>query len=316
MMDWPKREKLTRVRLEKLGSKASFFIVAATSSRRCQHDGNIFRAVLLVKVAKARGPDEMSVVGHYGKVIFFGLHLWEGDNVLRMREYYARVVFDEVRELMPADARILDIGGEKGTFCRVISEKVAAAINIDPDLRAYKRSAAELSTRDEDRVWPDSVVGIAEDLPFRDEAFDAVFCRSVLEHLSPEEQESALDEMYRVTKKGGLCYIAIPPWYNPYAGHALRPFHYLPFATARKLSLLLYKHTGINSVARKIGPGAQSYADVRLFPITFKRMMRMIMQSGFHIRAMRDTHFRLHFLTKIPLIRELLIPLATFIAEK
>jgi len=60
----------------------------------------------------------------------------------------------------------------------------------------------------------------------------------------------------------------------------------------------------------------RSLAEMDLFPITFKKMSNMIVQSGFRIAAVRDTHFRLHFLAKMPIVREIAIPLVAFIAEK
>jgi hypothetical protein len=61
---------------------------------------------------------------------------------------------------------------------------------------------------------------------------------------------------------------------------------------------------------------ARSFAEAGLYPITFHRMMIMIQRAGFHVVATRDAHFRLHFMTKIPLLREILVPSAAFILTK
>ena len=42
----------------------------------------------------------------------------------------------------------------------------------------------------------------------------------------------------------------------------------------------------------------------------------MIANSGFTVLAMKDTHLRLHFLAKLPIIRETLIPTVAFIVKK
>lgn len=49
-------------------------------------------------------------------------------------------------------------------------------------------------------------------LPFSNEKFDMVFSTAVLEHLS--DSNTALEEMYRVLKKGGYLFLTTP---SPYA---------------------------------------------------------------------------------------------------
>lgn len=63
------------------------------------------------------------------------------------------------------------------------------------------------------------VVGRAEALPFRDDAFDAVYSSAVLEHV--ENPHIATDEIHRVTKPGGvvLLRVAFMQPYHAYPGH-------------------------------------------------------------------------------------------------
>ena len=112
--------------------------------------------------------------------------------------------------------------------------------------------------------------------------------------------------MHRVTKCGGICYIMIPPWYNPHAGHGLKPFHMFGFETAKRLRKLFFRQT----------ISVNSFKEAGLYPITFKRMREMILKSGFKILDTKDTHLRLHFLTKIPLLREVLVSSVSFILKK
>jgi hypothetical protein len=49
-------------------------------------------------------------------------------------------------------------------------------------------------------------------------------------YLMPEVAEV---DIYRVLKKGGIGYLVIPSWWNPHAGHGLKPFHVLPFPVAK-----------------------------------------------------------------------------------
>ena len=53
----------------------------------------------------------------------------------------------------------------------------------------------------------------AEHLPFTSEAFDLIYCSHVLEHV-PDDR-TAMHEMYRVMRCGGVAIILIPLWNKP-----------------------------------------------------------------------------------------------------
>jgi len=218
-----------------------------------------------------------------------------------MREYFADILIAEVEEFIDLrDKRVLDVGGSRGEFCKVISEKRACrASNLDP-------APYEHGSYDSEFIWPDTKIGNADNIPFQDGEFDLVICRGVLEHIPKETQQASVNEMFRVLKAGGICYVAIPLWFNPFAGHGLKPFHYLPFRYAKFLAELAYK--------KKIS--ARSWEEKQLFGITFAMMRRMALSAGFKILAVRDTHFRMHFLCKIPLLREIMAPTTVFILTR
>ncbi|MGZ4846377.1 MAG: class I SAM-dependent methyltransferase [Halobacteriota archaeon] len=252
----------------------------------------------------------MKTIEHFKKLLHFAL-LEVRDELYRreaeaqaMRRYYASITIEHMRPFMSTPpARVLEVGGADGSLCKVFSEEYGAeVVNLEPDSERYRTQL----TSD----WNDTVCGGAQALPFADGAFDVVICRSVLEHIPPEHQQDSLDEMARVTRRGGLCYVAIPPWYNPFAGHHFRPFHLFPFKIARRLTLLCYPHPPQELRAVK------SYADYGIFPITVRKLSRMIRASGFRILALRDVHFQLHFLTRIPIIREVAVPNVAFVLRK
>ncbi len=150
--------------------------------------------------------DELSTIEHYRLLLHFARKLLRGDllrgekpEYLRVQEHYTRVVNDEVRDFISLrNKKILEVGGCSGVFSRVFSEELGAelAINVEPFCRY-----------DKELHWPDRVRGAAQALPFVDNQFDFVFCRQVLEHVRPPEcLQRCVDDMYRVTKKGGVCY--------------------------------------------------------------------------------------------------------------
>ena len=59
-----------------------------------------------------------------------------------------------------------------------------------------------------------------------------------------------------------------------------------------------------------------SLEEAMLFKITYRKMYKMIKNAGFKLINTKDTHFRLHFLTKVPIFREFTIPAIAFIVKK
>jgi ubiquinone/menaquinone biosynthesis C-methylase UbiE len=238
--------------------------------------------------------DKIKLFNHYKRLLFYSFNRFKGDNYSLMREYFAQILIMEVEEFMSLEnKKVLDIGGARGEFCKVIARKRKCdAINLDPYPGKY--------------VWYKTKIGFADNIPFDDNEFDLVICRGVLEHIPIEKQQQSVNEMYRVTKIGGICYIMIPPWYNPHAGHTLKPFHIFSFKLAKFLRQLIFRN--------KIN--ATSFEEAGLYPITFSRMLKMVSTSGFKVVTTKDTHFRLHFLTKIPVIREIAVPAVSFILVK
>jgi SAM-dependent methyltransferase len=84
----------------------------------------------------------------------------------------------------PSDARILNVGaGDSDYGSNVVNLDIARFAGVD-------------------------VVGVAEKLPFRTAAFDALLFQAVLEHVSDARQ--ALHEVARVLHPGGAVFIEVP----------------------------------------------------------------------------------------------------------
>jgi SAM-dependent methyltransferase len=236
-----------------------------------------------------------TILRHYGRLWFFLRHRFEDDNYRLMREYFAGILIEEVEEFLPLrGATILDVGGGRGEFCGVISRlRGARAVNLDP-------------WNPDPLIWPDCLAASAESIPFADGSFDLVICRGVLEHMPPGTRAGAVRELRRVTRPGGLCYISIPPWFNPHAGHGMKPFHLLPFGAAKFLKEHLFGYRTESA----------SYADEYLFPITCRETEGLIRKAGLAVAATRDTHLRMHFLAGVTLLREVMVPVVTYITRR
>ncbi|KKP75956.1 MAG: hypothetical protein UR73_C0031G0004 [candidate division WS6 bacterium GW2011_GWF1_35_23] len=235
-----------------------------------------------------------NILKHYSKLIFFNGNRFKGNNSLEMRKYFAKIFVHDIEKFVPLKGKkFLDVGGARGEFCAEISSlRKVEATNLDPKLR--------------DPIFKNTIKGFANEIPFKDETFDIVLCRGVMEHIPFDLQQPSVDEIYRVTKKGGYCYFVIPPWYNPHAGHGLKPFHIFPFKVAKFLRNCIFR-----SNIRE-----NSLAEMSYYPVTFRKMKKMIERGGYKIIGTQDIHFRLHFMTRIPILNEILVPAVAFIGRK
>lgn len=56
--------------------------------------------------------------------------------------------------------------------------------------------------------------------PFKDDEFDEIYCRHILNHISEDERMKILEELYRISKNNGVIKILVPfAWSNGSFGH-------------------------------------------------------------------------------------------------
>lgn len=106
----------------------------------------------------------------------------------------------KIREIAAED-KVVDLGGGRGF------QKGLAHFK-----KYFKDNYISLDFDSETR--PD-VVGDVQDLPFKNEEFGALICISVLEHV--ENPQKAVDEMYRILRKGGKALVYAPFLYSYHA---------------------------------------------------------------------------------------------------
>jgi len=225
----------------------------------------------------------MDISKHYLTMIKFALR---GDRgFYAAREYLAEVLIEELEEFVDLKGKkVLDIGGERGQFAKILAEKRnCRAINLEP--RPPAGGFVHKTIR-----------GTADKLPFKNGEFDVLLLRGVLQHIPTAQKLKSLGEMHRVLKNGGIAYLMIPPWWSPLSGQNIKPFQYFGFTLA--------KHFSNTIMGRKIS--ANNLSELGLWPMTFRSTIAYIKKANFKILKTTDILGRMHFLTKIPVIRELL----------
>lgn len=131
------------------------------------------------------------------------------------------VMWAEYLEVRPED-RVLEIGCGSGALLRRLPAKVR--YGVEP-------AASLLDTSREFQ----GIIAAAENLPFADEAFDLVFFKHALHHVT--DKRRAFDEAVRVTRKGGRVAFIEPNAVHPHRRLVARPDGF--FRRNRILSRLL-----------------------------------------------------------------------------
>jgi len=243
---------------------------------------------------------------HYGTLWYFARNRFREGEFSRMRRYFAKLLVEDLQrdlDFAMQGRRVLEVGGHLGEFSAFFEETCGAmCVNLEiQDLREIGG------------YFPRTIIGDGTAIPFMDESFDFILCRGVIEHVPHANQHTLIQECRRVLKSGGICLINTQPWYSPFAGHQIRPFHMLPFPVA-----LFLRRLTLPKEARERWrlDKARSLEDLDLYPLTMRTFERMIRDCGFRLVATRDYHTRLHWTTKIPILREVLTQSITYLFAK
>jgi SAM-dependent methyltransferase len=203
-------------------------------------------------------------------------------------QYYAILAQDTAAQIAGyrelAGQTVLDIGGGGGWFTAEFQARGARCCLLEPDL-------AELRSR---RAGPVSAVradGLR--LPVRDRAADITFSSNVLEHVP--DPLAMISEMIRVTRPGGLIYLAFTNWYSPWGGHEMSPWHYLGAEYAYR------RYT------RQHGKKPKHKVGHNLFPVSISAVLRAVRERpDVEIIDARPRYYPAwcRLLLAVPLLRE------------
>lgn len=142
----------------------------------------------------------------------------EGSDPERFYRLLADDTVAQLRRYARLDgALIADVGSGPGFFTGALRAAGARCVGVECD-------AGEMALHGATPP-PGSVLGTALALPLATGAVDVCFSSNVLEHV-PHPWRMA-DEMIRVTRPGGVVFLAFTNWLSPWGGHETSPWHYL-----------------------------------------------------------------------------------------
>jgi SAM-dependent methyltransferase len=124
-------------------------------------------------------------------------------NLDHIEAWAARVGIDSVRS-------VLDVGAGVGHWGRLLSHVLApdaTVVGVDAEPRWVEEATARAQEAGLGQRFSYRLAS-AEALPFEDESFDLVTCQTLLIHVA--DPRHVIDEMVRVTKRGGLVVASEP----------------------------------------------------------------------------------------------------------
>lgn len=128
--------------------------------------------------------------------------------------------------------RILDNGCGRGEFLHAFSRFGMEAYGTDISNYCKDAQVVDLNTGA---------------LPFPDDYFDAVFSKSVIEHI--ENTDQYMKEMRRVLKWGGVLIVMVPDWETQYRIFYQDPTHIHPYmqkSLERLLQMYKFEKISVN----------------------------------------------------------------------
>lgn len=104
--------------------------------------------------------------------------------------------------LLPYKLPVLDYGCGDGFFESVATQDKNFKIDVGLEINSVRAKLAKQS-----KIYRKVTVYDGKKIPFKNNSFSTVMSNSVMEHV--RDLESNLQEIYRVTKKGGYFYVSV-----------------------------------------------------------------------------------------------------------
>jgi SAM-dependent methyltransferase len=155
----------------------------------------------------------------------------------KVREYYA--VFDEWERLgsgagalefrralqvldayLPANSRVLDLGGGPGRYTLALAERGHRVVLADLSPKLLEQARARVAASSvRDRIEAIDEVNAVDLARYAEHSFDAVLAFGPFYHLVAEAERSrAASELFRVLRPAGLAFVAFVPRLSGVAG--------------------------------------------------------------------------------------------------
>ena len=187
--------------------------------------------------------------------------------------------------------KILDVGSGRGAFLREMAKRGYDVRGIEPSPDYIRESCAQ-AFKENLNIFIER--GSAEHLPFYDGEFDFINCAEVSEHV--ENPKQMCEEIFRVLKPGGRCYISFHNRFGIYDYHYHALFiNWMPRSWAEFLLKIFSKGKQDSIIGR------QKLSTMHYY--TYGEAVCLLNKAGFSVADIRTSkikrrfkHFALFFL--------------------
>ncbi|MFH1290275.1 MAG: class I SAM-dependent methyltransferase [Nanoarchaeota archaeon] len=238
------------------------------------------------------------------------------DKILKTQEGYHKWRVERIKEIEGDFPEIFDVEGKKvldvgcgaeAPFSYYLSEVKKANVFAGDVSKDFVSSARKFAKKAKISVFP------GEKLPYKDNEFEIAYLFDVLEHV--KDPLKTVQELKRVTRKGGYIYIKFSPFYAyPTGPHlyslgfprGLFPFQFLPRGLTRRV-IFNKKRLGTKDTPQFL------YDEFKaLNKISVSNFLKIIKETN--LRVVRENMYimlpngkiNITFFSKIPLLREIL----------
>ncbi len=131
--------------------------------------------------------------------------------------------YETIKNFSPWVVKILDMACGCGTFVFYGLMEGYDVYGIDPEKWKHEFIAMKAKAYGYPDEWLDRfLVCKGEELPYPDDFFDCVYSYQTLEHVL--EPRRCIEEMFRVTRPGGVIFIQCPDYRGTFEGHYRLPW--------------------------------------------------------------------------------------------
>ena len=173
-----------------------------------------------------------------------------------------RQLADSILSMLPSfPSSIVDIGAGYGGLAINFALKGILTKAIEPSKRHREVIRNLLKKNPQAKKYLSIITGVAEKLPVKNKSIDLCICSQVLEHVN--DPQKTFQEITRVLKPSGYCYLNCPNYLFPYEQHYNLP--YFPLMSKPLFSfwaITLFKYLNIRGIPRST---PKDFSKVRQF---------------------------------------------------
>ncbi|MCK4732698.1 MAG: methyltransferase domain-containing protein [Methanophagales archaeon] len=138
------------------------------------------------------------VAEHYNRISKY----YDGFNFGFLKRLFEFRLYVEMLNYLDSGDAVLDVACGTGNMSFELATKFKRVYGIDISKGMLNRAKLKMETAEAENRQIGFIYGNGENLPFKDNFFDAVTCILAIEHFS--DTERAISEMKRVLKDGGI----------------------------------------------------------------------------------------------------------------